>query len=524
MSKIRFILLFLVFFSLTNGLFAQAINTSRKEAHDVLLSGNLRKAIKHYSELLLVNANNAEYNAMIAYAYLNSNIDKAKAVEHYETAVKHHYSDPYVYYDMGRAYMLCYRFDEAIACFKKFSEKISKVDEGDLPAERWIEMCENAKMLMPLRANVKIENVGKSINSEFPDYNAFIDENESTIFFTTKRDKNSPAVEDVDGFKTADIYFAPFNGKQWDKPKRLPNTVNSAYIEELVGVTADANALFIYINNLSGIDDIFVSEKKKKNYQHSEGLFGINSEFIEGGAMMSPDSAWLFFSSNRPGGFGGLDIYYSKKLPNGEWSFPVNAGNLINTEYDDNFPYIAPDGKSFYFASKGHNSMGGYDLFVSQWDAEYLSFAAPENLGFPINTPDDNKTISVSKSGRYAYISDFRENSIGDLDIYKVTFLDVTPPNYIVHAQLMGEDSAAYTAEQLKEKDYKIMVKDAASKEYVGTFRPNAHNGCFSIVLNSGFYIFEFYINGNKNQAFEYLIEDREPVWENLHFNLIPKP
>ena len=249
MSRIRTIILLLVFLFLTNGIFAQAINTSNKEAHDILLSGNMHKAIKHYSELLRVNANSAEYNAMIAYAYLNSNIDKTKAVEHYETAVKHHYSDPYIHYDMGRAYLLCYRFDEAIESFKKFSEKVSKVDEGDLPAERWIEMCENAKMLMSLRANVKIENIGKNINSEFPDYNAFIDENESTLFFTTKRDKNSPAIEDVDGFKAADIYSSSFNGKNWEKPKRLPNTVNSAYIEELVGVTADANTLFIYINN-----------------------------------------------------------------------------------------------------------------------------------------------------------------------------------------------------------------------------------------------------------------------------------
>lgn len=500
--------------------FAQtgSIFTDDKKAREVFASGNFQEAIRHLNELLKVNQNHKEYNALIGYAYLMTNIDKTKAIEHLEKAIQLRNSDAYLYYDLGRAYMLCYQFDESIKNFTIFQKKISKEDEGDIPAKRYIQMCENAKILISIRGNVTIQNVGEEVNSKFPDFNPYVDEDEGVLYFTTKRDKNNPAVRDIDGFKTADIYVAEYNGTTWDKVKRLPNTINTAYIEEIVGLSADGETMLIYVNNEHAIDDIYLSTKKKKNFQRAERLgFSINSEFQEHAAMISPDGNWLFFSSNMPGGFGGFDIYYSRKLPNEDWSAPFNAGNMINTEYDDNFPYLAPDGETFYFASQGHNSMGGYDLFKSKWNESSLSFSLPENLGYPVNTPDDNKTISVTKSGRYAYISDFRENGIGDLDIYKVTFLDVPPPYHIINATLHASDSSLLPISNIdKKEDYKIVIREAGSKKMTGTFRPNLHNHQFPIVLHPGFYIVTLFINNIENQSFEYILPDRESQKSNI--------
>lgn len=490
-----------------------SVFTDDKKAREVFMSGNMQEAIRHFNELLKINKNNKEYNAFIGYAYLVTNIDKKKAVEHLQRAIQNKNNDPYLHYDLGRAYLLTYNFDKAIESFNTFISKGGKEDGDDLPAKRLIEMCENAKNLIPLRVNVTIQNMGEAINTPFPDYFPFIDENESVLYFTTKRDKNSPAVTDIDGFKTADIYFSEFNGETWSKAKRMPNTINSAYIEEIVGLSADGETMLIAVDNEYGMDDIFISTKSKKNFLRSERLGNtVNTLNREKAAMISPDGNWLFFSSDTPGGYGGLDIYYSKKLPNGDWSFPFNAGNIINTEYDDNFPYIAPDGTTFYFASQGHNSIGGYDLFVSKWDEQNLLFSTPENVGYPINTPDDNRTISVSKSGRYAYVSDFRENGLGELDIYKVTFLDVTPPYYILFASLYSSDSILLANREINQsKDYKLIVKEPGSKKNVGTFRPNLHNQQFSIVLPPGFYIFELWSNNLPIQSFEYIVPDREP-------------
>lgn len=514
--RVSFLLIFLSTFSLQAQ--QRSVFTDDKKAREVFMSGNMREAIRHFNELLKINKNDKEYNALIGYAYLVTNIDKTKAIEHFQRAIQNRNHDPYLYYDLGRAYLLTYQFDEAIKSFNTFISKGGKEDADDLPVKRLIEMCENAKNLIPLRVNATIQNMGDDINTPFPDYFPFINENESLLYFTTKRDKNSPAVTDIDGFKTADIYFSEFNGKSWEKPKRMPNTINSAYIEEIVGLSADGETMLIAVDNEYGLDDIFISTKSKKNFQRSERLGPtINTLNSEKAAMISPDGNWLFFSSDVPGGYGGLDIYYSKKLPNGDWSYPFNAGNIINTEYDDNFPYIAPDGITFYFSSKGHNSIGGYDLFTSKWDEQNLLFSTPENLGYPINTPDDNRTISISKSGRYAYISDFRENGLGDLDIYKVTFLDVAPPYYILHASLYSSDSVLLANKEINQaKDYKLMVKEAGTKVNIGTFRPNLHNQQFSIVLHPGFYIFELWIDNSLAQSFEYIVPDREPSDEEL--------
>lgn len=503
-------------FFITPLLVAQSgsVFTDGKKAREVFASGNMHEAIRHLNELLKIDKNDKEYNALVGYAYLTTNIDKSKAVEHLERAIQNRNSDPYLHYDLGRAYMLCYRFDDAITSFNEFLKKVTKEDEGDLPAKRYIEMCENAKILIPLRVNVSIQNVGEDINSEFPDFNPYIDEDEATLYFSTKRDKNKPSVTDIDGFKTSDIYVADYNGTMWDKVKKLPNTINSAYIEDIVGLSANGETMLICVDNQYGIDDLFISTKLKKNFQRSERLgFTINTASREMASMISPDGNWLFFSSDAPGGYGGLDIYYSRKLPNGDWSFPFNAGNIINTQYEDNFPYIAPDGSTFYFSSQGHNSIGGYDLFKCKWDERTMSFSIPENIGFPINTPEDNKTISVSKSGRYAYISDFRENGMGDLDIYKVSFLDVDPPFYVINTTLYSADSVVIEMNNSgTNENYKIIVRDAGSKKIVGTYRPNMHNNQFSIVLHPGFYIFDLYINNIENQSFEYIIKDREPL------------
>ncbi len=484
--------------------------TDDAKAKEIFYSGNMNEAVRHFNELLRVDSNHYEYNMLIAFAYLHSNIDKSKAIVHYQRALKNPKADPYIYFDLGKAYMLCYRFDEAVESFKTFISKGIKVDKNDFPPERYMEMCQNAKLLISLRNNVTIENIGEAVNSPFPDYNAFIDASETTLFFSAKRQQNYGVLMDIDGFKMPDVYKSDFVDGKWSPAEKLQSPLNSGMVEDIVGVSADAETLLLYFNNERGYNDIFISHKEKRQYSRPELLsLTVNSEQMEEGAIISPDGKWLFFSSNRPGGMGGMDIYYSRRLPNGEWSNPMNAGANINTQYDDNFPYIAPDGVTFFFSSQGHNSMGGYDLFKSSWNEKDQFFAIPENLAFPINTPDDNKSISVTQSGRYAYIADFRENSKGDVDIYKVTFLDVKAPYCVVKGQIVDVDSALLMSELQR---YKVEIRQAGTKQQVGVYRPNLHNGTFSFILHPGIYLLDFYVDDKLQYSLDYFIEDREPA------------
>ncbi len=485
-----------------------ALFTDENTAKSLFFAGNMHEAARHFDELLRVDSLHYEYNIFAGLSYLNSNIDPSRAIVHFKRALKNSKADPYMHFYLGQAYMLNYQFDEAIESFNDFLQTGVKADKSSFSPQRYIEMCENAKTLISLRNEVTIENVGCGVNSPYPDYNAYVSGDENTLYFTSRQPQNTGGVAD-DGFKMPDVYCAERVNGKWTNAKKLQSPVNSALVEEVVGATSDGNTLLLYYNNDKGFDDIFVTQKDKKAYSRPEMLsLTVNSEQGEEAAMISPDGNWIFFSSDRPGGFGGYDIYFARKLPNGEWSNAKNAGANINTEYNDNFPYLAPDGETFYFSSQGHNSMGGYDLFRSTWSAAEQFFAIPENLAFPINTPGDNKTISVTESGRYAYIADFRANSTGEVDIYKVTFLDVPAPYSVVKAVVADTDSASLMGQLPR---YKVMVRDAGTKKQVGVYRPNLHNGQFTLILRPGFYLVDFYVDDKVSKTQELIIEDGEP-------------
>lgn len=431
----------------------------------LIKSGNFNSAIKEFEILVKEEPENLTYHAFLGYAYLSTTVNKVKAIPHFELVTKDSKADPYAFYDLGRAYMLAYRFDDAIKSFEKF-RKILHDKEKDLPvsAKRMVEMCNQAKELYLKRINVQLDNLGSEINSPFPDYNPFIDANETTLFFTSRRSGNTGNMDDVDGLRTADVFISNLEGDKWSKAKRVSSAINSYLIEESVGMTSDGNDLLIYVYSEKGMDDIFVSTKKGRSYQKADYL-SINTPFVETAASISPDKNTIFFASKRPGGKGKSDLWMAFKLPTGEWSKAVNLGDTINTEFDEDFPSFSPDGKTLYFASSGHYGMGGLDIYKTIWNPKTNTFTKPENLGYPINTPDDNKTISFSKSGRYAYMNDSREGGSGDLDIYKVTFLDFPAPYATYIGHVLNKDSVDMEEVHLKEIAVSKMQLNNVEKE-----------------------------------------------------------
>jgi hypothetical protein len=158
--------------------------------------------------------------------------------------------------------------------------------------------------------------------------------------------------------------------------------------------------------------------------------------------MVSPDGKWLVLSApSKIKGSNDLDLYYSKLSTAGTWMEPVAFDSTINSSFNEINPYFDPSGQFLYFASQGHNSMGGYDLFRSRILLDSMTNSEVTNLGYPINTAMDDKTISMSQSGRYGYISSLREGGLGDLDIYRVVFKDVTPLLSYVHGTVFNRDS-----------------------------------------------------------------------------------
>ncbi|MGZ6540330.1 MAG: TolB family protein, partial [Bacteroidia bacterium] len=241
-------------------------------------------------------------------------------------------------------------------------------------------------------------------------------------------------------------------------------------------------------------DNYSTTTDKNKSFKPAEKLDAtINSPKAEEiAACISSDGSKIYFASNREGGKGGTDLYVSQKLPNGNWGPPQNLGPDINTPFDEDFPNVSADGKVLYFSSNGHTSMGGYDIFKAEFNTEINQFANPKNVGYPINTPEDNYNFRISSNGRFGYIAALRDGGLGDLDIYRVTLNEVEP-NYSV---LKGSITSADSTQKLNFADVFITVTDSKTQEVVGTYLPNQNTGRYVMVLAPGNYEMSMEANG----------------------------
>lgn len=519
MNRRFFIVLLFLGITLTLSAQKETSVIDDKSAKTAIREGNFKEAIRQLNSLLKLYPQNYEYHALIGFAYLNSYIDYSQAIEHFQKALQDSKADPYLYYDLGHAYMLCYRMDEAIDAFRKFKVAVNHKEETDIPSDRMIEMCHNAKQLIPHRVFVLIQNLGENINTEYSDYNPFINENESELYYSSNCLKN-PTLFYMNGYKTADIYQSVMLEDSWSIAKRIKSNLNTPYVEEIVGLSADGKEMFLNVNNLEAMDDIYQSNKKGRNYTASQRVdYPVSHpNTIENSAAISPDKKYLFFASDRESSKGKLDIFFSRRLPDGSWSMPVNAGDMINTVYNEAYPFLAPDGKTFYFAGEGHNSMGGYDIFKCYWNAENATFTQPENIGYPINTPGNNTTISVSKSGRYAYFSDFRDGGLGNLDIYKITFLDVPAPYYTVKGGLYVDETLS---KPIKHR-IKLTVRDLFHQK-VGQFYTDDKDGSFILILKPGNYKVTLDFSESESKIVDLNIPDTEPKSSFLTRNWVIK-
>jgi len=501
--------LFLLSFSqqkLQNSL--QADKNIAKQLFD---NQNYRKALEEYILLLKNDGNNIHYLHSAAICLLNTYSDKKQAVDWLEKVTINPKCDPNAWYDLGRAYQYQHRFEEAINSFNTFLKVSKKKDNNYIPANRQIEMCENAKKLIQLPVDVTFKLLGNEINSTEPDFFPYISEDESQIIFSSKRAGNIGNLVDYEGFNSPDIFVSEFDNG-WKKAKRLSLPINTIYSDILTFMSKDKKNIIIQIESEKKQGELFFSELKGKNYSRPTPFPDeINSVFDETAACITDDNQFLFFASNRQGGYGAKDIYYSRRLASGIWTAAVNLGEKINTEYDENFPYLAPDGETLYFCSVGHNSIGGYDLFKSKWDKTNMIFSEPENLGFPINTPYDERTISFTKSGRFAYTSFYNEQS-KERDIYKVIFNNKEHNYTIIKGEIILNDSTLIVDEKLKNNlsnKYTITVYNSKNQIY-GKYLPNKNTMKYVIILKPDNYSVKLEENSKLISEFKIQILDRE--------------
>lgn len=396
-----------------------------------------QKAVVIANEQYVAAANmdpdNIKANYMAGRTYIES-VNKDRSSKYFLRAyeIDPEYRFDLLYY-VGKGYQYGMDFDNALKYYNQYKEKLLKEKnyrgQDVVPlreVERNIYECENGKEFTANPANFSIVNIGKAVNSELMDYAPVLNADEDVLIFTSRR-RDGNVNEDVadDNFSFEDIFIAKKENGQWKKAENIGDQINTLYHDSNLSLNMDGSQLYIYKSENGG--DIYVSNLNEDGtYSEPKPLSeNINSSFSENSISESPDGQTLFFSSDRPGGFGGLDIYYCTKDKSGKWSRAKNVGDVINTEFDDDSPFIHYDGKTLYLSTKGRKGMGGYDIFKSEYDSVAQEWSEPVNLGYPINTPDNDVFFVSTKDGKRGYYASVREDGFGYNDIYEVTIPDL---------------------------------------------------------------------------------------------------
>ena len=388
---------------------------------------------------------NIEANYMAGRTYLETN-SKASASEYLLRvyAIEPNYKFNILYL-IGQGFQYGLEFEKAIDYYNQYLQKLQQNSRrsgedftSQQEVQRRIYECRNGIELVNAPRDYIIENLGPTINSEWDDFAPVVTADESFMAFTTRRqDGNTNADVFDDMLYYEDVFYSSKSDNKWQYAKNIGPPVNIIYHSSNLAISADGSQLYLYKSQNGG--DIFLSEKNPDGTWTEPIALNenINSTFSENSVSISPDGNTLYFSSDRPisADKTDLDIYYSKKDRKGEWGVANPIGSVINTQFDEDAPFIDYDGKTLYFSSKGHKGMGGYDIYKSEYNEATKEWSAPVNLGYPMNSPDNDVYFVSTRDGKRGYYASAKADGLGFTDIYHIRLADLDAPPMKVEAK-----------------------------------------------------------------------------------------
>ena len=392
------------------------------EAEFFLLNEDYSDALNYYLQLYEKLPDNSNLAHCIGVCYLNIPGKKNLSISYLETASKNmsakhkegtitQTAAPYdALYNLAKAYRINYMFDKAKDTYLKYSGTLLSDDrENQDYIKHEIEVCDMAKNLIAKPVAYSEENLGELFNDEKANFNPIISADGKSFAYMV-------SLKFYDA-----VMFSKLVGGKWTAPINITPELQSDGDFYISCLSADGKQLFLSKDDDFN-SDIFSSSFNGKNWSKTVKLNkNINTRYWESHGFISEDGNQLIFASDRPGGFGGLDLYISRRVK-GDWGTAVNLGPEINTQFNDDRPFLINNGKTLFFSSQGHENLGGYDLFRSDFQSNNL-WSKPKNLGYPINTPDDNFFFMPTGDGKSGYYSVFKESGgFGKEDIYKITF------------------------------------------------------------------------------------------------------
>ena len=431
------------------------------EAYAALNAQDYPKAYALFDKLYGKYPSQLDYEEKLGICCLYYPERKNRAIELFTDLRAKNKKSTFIEYSLGRAYHLNYKFDEALAILEPLVTRLasSKKDEDKAivtDANLGILNCKNGKYLIQNKVIADIKNIGAPVNTEDYEYVPIITADESIMYFTYRGKRSLGGKQsyklgkqgfellpDSEGTYTEDIFFSVKNPDGSYAPPKPIETINTKGYEAAIAISPDGQNLFTFASSGADSGDIFMSKLNGETWEAPQRLnSNINTErYWEGSCSISADGRYLYFASERPGGLGGRDIWVSEKVDS-DWGPAVNLGSKINTPYDEDAPFIHPDGLNLFFSSKGHMSIGGYDIMFSvKKDNDWTD---PKSMGIPLNTTEDDSYYVINAKGDRGFFSSNRAGSggFGNYDIYTVTpgILGDKPIVAVLKGAVNGDD------------------------------------------------------------------------------------
>ena len=418
-------------------------------------------ALRIYRELYKKAPSNAKLNYRIGVCFEATN-KKDSAIYHLNKALlKDSLINDKAYYYLGTSYQYNDKLDKAIDNYYTYK---AKDPENNTDVNRLLRQCETAKYMKNNPVDVKITLLGENINSKYVDASPSITADEQTLIFTSRRKENiGGELSESNEQYYDDIYISKWDktANEWGKAENIGKPINTSSFDANLSISPNGEQLFIYKNKTgeTGSGDIYVSTfNKEGKWSKPKPIDGkpvsstgfsdyknINSTFFESSASVTADGNTMYFVSERErGGLGHGDIWVSEKA-DGVWQQPKNIGPIINTEFDELGVYIHPDGKTLFFSSEGHNSIGGHDIFLTTKNDDG-QWSTPVNMGYPINTTKEEIHFVLTTSKQKAYISSTRPKGIGMVDIYEIDMSNYFQSNNNISKDLVKDLISQETA------------------------------------------------------------------------------
>ncbi|MCH7656706.1 MAG: PD40 domain-containing protein [Bacteroidetes bacterium] len=507
MRKIFYIIAILVWLS-TSVSFAQNKSQIRDffiKAESHYLYGEYEKANEIYMVLNQMMPENANIQYKIGNCYLQIPHEKTKAIPYLQSAITNAEYGAKItrfnekrapldaYFSLGNAFRINNNLDKAILTYAKFKDLLSG-ENGMVNSDfvdQMIMACKNAKKIMETPLNITKKNLGEKINIVAINHRPAVSGDGNTMVYTCAMGEENS------------IYMSKKISGTWSPPIEITSQISNQRDISSSSLNYDGSQLFIYkVDDFVG--NIYVSNYSDGTWSKINKLnSNINTKYYESHASVSKDGNTLFFTSNRQGGEGGSDIYKSELQSDGSWGPAKNLGSLINTPFNEDTPFLTNNDSILFFSSEGHYTMGGYDIFKAKRKNDV--WKTPENIGYPINTTDDDlffQPIGDGTTAYYSMLTGYKEKNIFKINLF--------PRKIELVFEIRGILSLQDTIISFSD-DFPISLIDIVSKDTFDVSYPNKSTGLYSFITNTGEYELTYEGTGYLKQTKKLSLNEDSP-------------